>query len=266
MRNSKILAKIRNGQAARIALLGAMLPNFIAYAARNRFDGIWLDLEHRPLGRREVETLIAVCHLHDIDCMVRPASKEKTALYRYLEDGAAGLVVQHVNSVEEARDLVQSVKFPPVGDRGYAGLGLDTAYGLDKTHHTRAEILQFQQQETFLFVQIETLPALEQVNEIAAVPGVDGLYIGPSDLGIRINQLPEDQRIPMQQAVAQVSFAAKTNGIPWGIFPGSPQDVESQVTQGAKLLVWGLDFRLLQDGLAQSAAEIDAALDTLEQE
>lgn len=263
MRKSKILSKIRSGKAARIAQLGNIIPSFIAHTAHHQYDGIWLDLEHRPMDRREVELLISYCHLYDVDCMVRPASKEKTALYRYLEDGAAGFVVQHVNSVDEVRDLVQSVKYPPIGDRGYAGLGLDTNFSVDKTSHSRPEILEFHQNETFLIVQIETTRALNQVDEIAAVPGIDGIYIGPADMGIRIAQLTESEQMSMEQVISRVSFVAKKHQVAWGVFPGSPVDVINQAKQGANLLVWGMDFRIIGDGLAGAASILDDALDEI---
>jgi len=261
MRKSKILSKIHSGKSARLTMLGNLVPPFIAHTAHNRFDGIWLDLEHRPMEQREVELLISYCHLYDIDCMIRPASKEKTALYRYLEDGATGLVIQHVNSVDEVRDLVQSIKFPPIGDRGFAGLGLDTNFGTDKAAHSRAEILEFQRNETFVIIQIETPSALAALDEIASVPGVDGLYIGPTDMSIRMEHLPDSEQITMDQVISRVAFVAKQHDLAWGVFCGSPDDIMSQAKQGANLLMWGMDFRIIADGLTQAASVLDEATD-----
>ena len=95
MRNSKILAKIRAGRPARIAYLGHFLPRYVAHAAHQGYDGLWIDLEHNAMDTREVQMLLAFTHLYDIDGMVRVPTREKTRLYRYLEDGAAGLMVPH---------------------------------------------------------------------------------------------------------------------------------------------------------------------------
>ena len=72
--------------------------------------------------------MIYQAHLHDIDMMVRPSTLEKTKLYRYLEDGAAGLMIPHVSDAEKARALVNAVKFPPLGDRGIDAAGLDSNF------------------------------------------------------------------------------------------------------------------------------------------
>ena len=93
-------------------MLGYFLPPFIAHASHLGYDGIWLDLEHRPMDSREVQALLGFFHLYNIDCIVRTPTREKGQLYRYLEDGAAGLIVPHVSDVESARDLVARVKFP----------------------------------------------------------------------------------------------------------------------------------------------------------
>ena len=108
MRKSKTLAQIRNNQTVRMCCLGHYMPFFVKQAAHFGFDCIWLDLEHRNFSDRDVQALLAFAHLHDIDIMVRPATLEKTRLYRYLEDGAAGLMIPHVNTAEKARMLAES--------------------------------------------------------------------------------------------------------------------------------------------------------------
>mgnify|MGYP001216779462 CR=1 FL=1 len=92
MRQSKVLGKIRTGRCARICGLGHYLPFFVRYAAQSGYDGIWLDLEHRAMDDREVQSVLSLAHHNDIDCMVRPQTLERTRLYRYLEDGATGFM------------------------------------------------------------------------------------------------------------------------------------------------------------------------------
>ncbi|MBT6147055.1 MAG: 4-hydroxy-2-oxovalerate aldolase, partial [Gemmatimonadetes bacterium] len=85
MRTSKVLQKMRSGRCARFCALGHYLPFYIRYAAHHGFDGIWLDLEHRAMDQREVQSILSMCHQHDIDCMVRAPTQERTKLYRYFE-------------------------------------------------------------------------------------------------------------------------------------------------------------------------------------
>jgi 2-keto-3-deoxy-L-rhamnonate aldolase RhmA len=261
MRNSKILAKIRAGKAAKLAMMGHFMPPFVAYAAHFGYDGIWLDLEHRPLDAREIQALLAFFHLYDIDCLIRPATREKAPLYRYYEDGAAGLVVPHVSTPDEARDLVRKVKFPPVGDRGIEGNGLETNFGLDIAMY-RSELTEHALRETFLLVQIETPEGLANVDEIASVPGVDGLYIGPGDMGVRMRLLPESERVSTDELMRRVAEACRKHEKAWGYFAATADDLPKQVELGAQLVLWGFDLRLLKDAFTQASRELDEALKT----
>ena len=181
MRSSKVLAKIRDGRCARVAALGHYMPFYIRHAAHCGFDAICLDLEHRAMDPREVQSLLAMCHQHDIDAMVRAPTTERTLLYRYLEDGAAGLLMPLVADAQEAQRIARAVKFPPIGNRGIDGAGLDADFALGGGNFTEDA-----NRETFVFVQIETPEGLEDADGIAAVEGIDGLFIGPADLGLRL--------------------------------------------------------------------------------
>ncbi|MBN1563095.1 MAG: 4-hydroxy-2-oxovalerate aldolase [Anaerolineae bacterium] len=258
MRNSKILAKLRAGKAARIAHTTHYFPAFIAVAAHNSYDGVWIDLEHNPMDGRELQALLAFCHLYDIDAMVRPPSKDKTRLYRLLEDGATGLFVQHVRTVDEVRALVDATKFPPIGDRGMGGFGLDANFTLD-IKDSIGDLVE-NARETFLFVQIETPEALANVDKIAALPGVDGLYIGPVDLGLRLKHKSGDQHPDMAEVMGRVAEAARTHGIAWGSYPTDFAQIEAQAALGARILIWGGDIALIKSGLAAASDALAGVL------
>src|SRR5437762_10249895 len=185
MRKSKVLKKLRNGKFARMCGMGHFLPFFVRHAAHFKYDGIWLDLEHRTMEAREVQALLAHCVLHDIDCMVRPPTMERTGLYRYLEEGAAGFMIPFVSTPEIARHVVSAVKFPPDGNRGVDGAGLDGDYVLD-SWRPGSEYFAEANRETFIVAQIETTEAVENVDGIAAVPGIDCVFVGPADLRLRL--------------------------------------------------------------------------------
>jgi 4-hydroxy-2-oxoheptanedioate aldolase len=257
MRRSKILAKIRAGQRAKLAMMGNYLPPFIAYAAHLGFDGIWLDLEHRAFNPREVQALLAFFHLYDIDCLIRPATREKILLYRYLEDGVTGLVIPHVSNAVEARDLVSSVKFPPVGDRGLYPTGLETNFGLSGTEHT---LIEHAQRETFLVAQVESPTAVANLDETAAVPGLDGLFVGPGDLGLRRRFQAPDEQLTYSQALDRVADACRKHGKFWGSLPRSVEELQDLHQRGAELLVWGIDIVFLHQGLARTSADLDRIL------
>lgn len=261
MRKSKMLAKWRAGKPAKIAMMGFYLPPFIAYCAHAGYDGIWLDLEHRPMDTREVQALLGFFHLYDIDCMVRPATREKAQLYRYLEDGATGFIVPHVNDVESARQLVQSVKFPPIGDRGLEGRGLEGNFGLD-TLQSRAVLAEHAKRETFVLAQIETMSALNSVEAMAQIEGLDGLYVGPSDLSLRLPYEPEATRPTLEQALERVATACQANGKVWGCLAKNLDEVRQHQALGAQVQVWGTDIRMLIEGVAQAGRDWDAVAES----
>ena len=258
MRKSKILAKLRSGQGAKICSMGHYLPFYVRYAAHHGFDGIWLDLEHRAMQQREVQSLLAFCRMFDIDCMVRPASIERNRLYRYLEDGATGFLVPFTSDVATARKLVEAAKFPPLGNRGVDGAGLDGDYGL-QVWHEGSTYISDANNESFIFGQIETPEAVEMANEIAAVTGIDGLYIGAADLGLRLRANPRPGIKDLEDAIAQVGAAAKRNGKAWGAATGSLENLRRYRQMGSQIMTWGGDFGLRQV-LANCSAELDSVL------
>ena len=248
MRKSKTLSRIRSNQTVRMCCLGHYMPFFVKQAAHFGFDCIWLDLEHRNFSDRDVQALLAYSHLHDIDIMVRPATLEKTRLYRYLEDGAAGLMIPHVNTAEKARMLVDAVKFPPIGDRGLDGAGLDADFYVGDSD----SFVKHANEETFLVVQIETLQAVQNVDEIAAVPGVDGLFIGPGDLGLRMKLDPSEGTL--ESAYDRVANACKRHGKAWGAPTGTPEILKQRQKQGGQLLNHGGEFGAVINMLKDCAA------------
>jgi 2-keto-3-deoxy-L-rhamnonate aldolase RhmA len=251
MRRSKTLEKWRSSQPARLCCLGNFLPNFVRQAAHFGFDAIWLDLEHRTMSDREVQSLLAFFHLADIDCMLRPPTLEKSRLYRYLEDGATGLMIPHVSTVEKAKMLVDAVKFPPLGDRGQDGAGLDSDFILQGGAAYPGEA----NRETFLVVQIETLEAVENVDAIAAVDGVDGLFVGPGDLGLRIGT--SGTKLTIDQAIASVAAAARQHGKAWGCPAGTPERLLELHQLGAQLVAYGGDFMAIMNMLRDCSETLD---------
>ncbi len=244
MRESKILAKFRAGQFARVCSLGHFLPFYVRYAAHFGFDGIWLDLEHRAMSDREVQAILAMCHAADIDCMVRPPTREQTKLYRYLEDGASGFLAPLISTPELANELVQAAKFPPIGNRGMDGAGLDADFGI-AAWGPGMDFAGDANRETFILPQIETPEAVANAEAIASIEGIDGLFVGPADLNLRLAAMPAASRITFDQAVEQVAAACEKHNKVWGIAVGSLEQLKQYQGMGAQMVPWGGDFALM---------------------
>ena len=235
MRRSKTLSRIRNGEAVRLACLGHYIPAYVAHAARAGYDCIWVDLEHRKMQSREVDALLAFGHLYDVDIMIRPPTLEKTGLCRYLEDGAAGLMIPHVSDVNLAKQLVQFTKFPPLGNRGIDNAGLDADFLL----HDPDEYAAWCNRETFLVAQIETPEAVYNIDPIVSAEGVDLVFIGPGDLGLRLRQTNE---MTLDEAWERVASACKSHGKAFGGPVASPQEMKQRRNQGAQFLLGTSEF------------------------
>ena len=251
MRKSKLLAKIRDARPARICGLGHFIPAYIRMAANAGYDCIWLDGEHRCFTDREIQSMLAYFHLFDIDCMFRPPTTEKTRLYRYLEDGATGLMIPHVSTPEKARMLVDAVKFPPVGDRGQDAAGLDADFYMSGGETYVDDV----NRETFLVVQIETPLAMENLDAIVTVQGVDGLFIGPGDLGLRIDRM--NPGFTLDEAIRRVAAVAGEQGLAWGCPAASPDHVKELYDMGARLIAHGSEFFALAQMLEACSHDLD---------
>jgi len=256
MRRSKILAKIRAGQVARIACVGSPIACFPAIAAHFHYDGIWVDGEHRVWDPRETETMIGRHHAADIDCVWRASTKEKNSLYRLLEDGTTGLLIPHVANAEQARALVTAIKFPPLGDRGFCGGGRDAGYWINKPDDYPAQA----NRETLLAVQIETPEALANVDSIAAVEGVDVLFVGPGDLSMRLGCTAAVNDPELMKAQKAIAAAAAKHGKTWGRPVGSPADARTIIELGSRFVVFGSEFGALCQHLGECATGFDDVL------
>jgi 2-keto-3-deoxy-L-rhamnonate aldolase RhmA len=234
--------------------LGHFVPAFVKFAAHFEFDCIWLDMEHRNLTDRDVQTLLVHSHLHDIDIMVRPPTLEKTRLYRYLEDGAAGLMIPHVGTAEKTATLVDAVKYPPIGDRGLDGAGLDSDYYVNGPTGVD-EFLSEVNDETFLVIQVETPAAIDNVDEIAATPGLNGIFVGPGDLGLRLKKLKT--KWTLESAIERVAEVCAKHNVAWGMPVGTPEDIAKRQDQGAQLLAHGGDFGGMMNILKTSAQNFE---------
>lgn len=257
MRSSITRARLRQALVARIVCMYypcAMLP---AHAARAGFDAVWLDAEHNAWDHREIQRLIALHHLANIDCIVRTGSRNPNELYRLLEDGATGVMIPHVDTAADADALVRAVKFPPIGQRGVDGAGLDN----DFYFYSRQSYVAAATEETLLILQIESTEALANLDSIAAIPGVDALFIGPGDLALSIGCDLDWNGPEMTAAEDAVAAAATNHGIAWGRPAGDEEQIARAVRKSAQLIAHGSDFGAIMAMLPSYAQTFSSSLD-----
>lgn len=255
MRPSKILARIRAGQVARVCVTGHYLPFMPRLAAHFGFDGLWVDAEHGNWDPSLIKALMALTRAADVDCMFRPATLEKSGLARCLEDGATGLLIPHVSTAEKARYLAECCKFPPLGDRGLDGSGIEGDFWVGKG----PTFTQDANRETFLCTLIETPQALMNLDQIAATPGVDMLFLGPGDMSLRLGCQPTLRDPVMWDAFLKISKACQAHGKAFGVPVGDGEMAKKAADHGANLIAYGGEFFAIHDKLQACAKDLDAA-------
>jgi len=256
MRKSKIKARLERGQVARIANMGNYIPYLPHMLAHFGYDGVWVCGEHRAWDSRQAEAIIAQHRLADVDCIWRPATTERAQLSRLLEDGATGLMIPMVNTPEEARRLVAATKFPPVGDRGLDGAGMDGNFYLNKATDYTAQA----NRETLLIVQIESPLALENAAAIAAVPGVDVLFMGPGDLSMRLGCSGAITDPKIRASLEKLNAACAASGKPWGFPVSDPAHARIAIDLGCRFLAYGGEFWGLHGYFQRCQQQLDELL------
>jgi 4-hydroxy-2-oxoheptanedioate aldolase len=177
MRPSRVLKKMRAGKVASCVKLNIADPRVAEIAALCGVDCIWLDQEHIGIDHRDVEGQIRAAKVHDVDTMVRVARGSYSDLIRPLEMDAAGIMVPHLMSLADARQVVWQTRFHPIGRRPVDGGNADGAYCMipPQDYFSQAN------RERFVIVQIEDPEPLQDLEQIAQVDGIDMIFFGPAD-------------------------------------------------------------------------------------
>lgn len=246
MVKSRVLRKLRDGDLVRVAGMSRVRDPWLAEVIGwTGYDVIWFDMEHRAFNYDAIDPISLACRASEIDLMVRILKTGYTAPMRALEFGANGIMVPHCMSAQEARQWVEWTKFPPLGKRGFDGAGSDANYMLVDP----VEYMKHANEETFLMLQIEDREAVECVDEIAAVEGVDLLFIGTGDLSISYGAPMQVSHPLMQKAIDRVAEATARHGKWWGMPSGSPAAAQALIDRGARFITCGGDHGSLVNGL-----------------
>jgi 4-hydroxy-2-oxoheptanedioate aldolase len=177
MRKSRVLEKLRAGRVVSCIKLNLCDPRVAEIAAMAGFDCIWLDMEHVPTDWATIENAVRAAKIYDADVMVRVAKGSYSDYLRPFEADAAGIMVPHLMSLEEARRVVRTTRFHPLGRRPIDGGNADGAYcAIDLPDYIRQA-----NANRFVCVQIEDPEPLAELESIAQVEGIDLVLFGPGD-------------------------------------------------------------------------------------
>lgn len=244
MRFSRVKEKLRKGQAAMVVTCHFNDPALYEMTSLMGFDGIWLDLEHHPISIESAANLMRAARVGASDIVARPAKGEFMKMARLLEAGAQAIMYPRCESAAEAAQVVKWAKFPMQGARGVDGANADNPY----CGSPMPQYLKLANEHTLLIVQLESQEAISKADEIAAVPGVDVLMLGPGDLSVSAG-IPYQFTHPIiTGAYTRIAEAARKAGKWWGTVSGSPEHTRKLMDMGATFICHNADILLIKLG------------------
>jgi len=254
MRPSRVLRTIRAGGVARVLKLNTSDAKVAEIFAMAQPDAIWLCMEHTSASFEQIENQIRAAKIHDVDAVVRIARGSYSDYVRPLEMDAAGLIVPHVMNLADATSVRDMTKFAPLGRRAVDGGNNDTGY----TRVAYLDYLETANRERFVCHQIEDPEALDDLDAIAELDGVDALFFGPGDFSVALGipgQMDDPEIARVRKLVADT--ARKHGKIAATV--GGPETVVQYVDMGYNLLNVGADVL----ALTQYADRVLAAFEGL---
>ncbi|MFG1678698.1 HpcH/HpaI aldolase/citrate lyase family protein [Nonomuraea sp. NPDC049269] len=236
--------RLAHGDVTYGTFLGAATPVTAEVCAAAGVDWVLLDLEHGAGGEEQARDVIAAAASYTVPTVVRVESTERIRAGRLLDLGAAGIMFPRVDTADGAAACVRHLRYPPAGDRGVATYNRMCRYGLDPAALDRSG------GDVLGVVQIETLPALDAVEDIAALDGVDVLFVGPRDLSHALDVPGQTQAPAYVAALDRVLAAAKGNGKAAGQLVSDGNAAARLVAAGWQFLAIGSDTTLLAGAVA----------------
>ena len=226
-----------------IGLWSSLCSNIAAeIVSDSGFDWILLDTEHSPNEIPGLLSQLQALTRGTASPIVRPAWNDAVLIKRVLDIGAQSLLVPYVQNAEEARRAVAAVHYPPAGIRGVTATGRAARYGRVTDYLKKAD------SEICLLVQVETRTALAELESIAKVEGVDGVFIGPSDLAASFGQIGNPAHPEVQKALEDAVRRLKIIGKPAGILTPNEEEARRYIEWGYIFVAVGADLGLLARG------------------
>jgi len=216
-------------------------PGIAEIMANAGFDWLAVDLEHSVITIREAEELIRVISLAGVRPLVRLTSNNVDLIKRVMDAGSDGIIVPNVNSSEDAERCLSATKYPPDGLRG---VGLARAQGYGEKFD---EYLNWQKNESTVIVQIENIKAVENIESIFQVEGIDGFILGPYDLSASMGIPGEFSHPDFLKTVDHINNMAGKFEMPSGIHIIEPnvEEIEIRIKQNFNIIAYSLDIRML---------------------
>ena len=233
-------------------LLGTMVtlstPATAEILAEVGFDWLFVDGEHGPLETGDILAILQAVS-HRVACLVRVPSADEVSIKKVLDLGATGIIVPQVNTAEQAADVVRFARYAPAGSRG---VGLARAHGYGMRFR---EYIESANESVVVVVQAEHALAVQNIEAIAKVPGIDAVLLGPYDLAASLGKMGQINDPLVTEAIDHITETCLAAGIPLGYFGVTAEAVKPYVERGYTLIVAGVDTLFLGNAARSLFAE-----------
>ncbi len=242
--------RLKNREVLIGTLVTLGIPEIAEVLSGAGFDWLFLDAEHAPLDTLALQHLLMGAG--STPCLVRLAAGGELEIKKALDIGAAGIIAPQVNSAEHARQVVRWAKYSPLGTRG-VGAARAHDYGF-----AFKEYLATANEDTVVVVQAEHGDAVNNIEAIVQVAGIDAVLVGPNDLSASLGHLGDPAHPEVVAAIDRVTEACRRAGMPLGIFGMNPIAVKPYLERGYTLIVCGVDTVLLGTAARELLTHIKA--------
>lgn len=236
--NSTFRSRLRAGETLFGTMVTLPCSATAEILAHVGFDWLFIDGEHGPLDMTDIMSILQVVGDRAAG-IVRVPTLDEASIKRVLDIGAAGVIVPQVNTVEQAEDAVRFARYAPEGERG-VGLGRAHGYGM-----RFEEYLKTANEQITVIVQAEHATAVENIDAIAKVPGVDAVLLGPYDLSASLGKMGMIHDPVVTGAIDRITSACRSAGVPTGYFGATAKTVQPYIEQGHTLIVASVDTLLI---------------------
>lgn len=213
--------------------------------AHQGWDSLTIDLQHGVVDYQAAVNMLTAISTTDTVPVVRVPWLDEGILMKVLDAGAYGVICPMINSAADAERLVAATHYPPMGRRSFGPIRAFLYAGQDYPQHANDTVV--------IFAMIETRGGLDNLEEILKVPGIDAIYIGPSDLSLALGCKPtfDDVEPPVAEAIAYIAAKCKEHGVIAAIHNGTPEYALKRIQMGFQFVTIGSDARLMAAGSQQ---------------
>ncbi len=246
--NQHFAGRLRSGELLIGSLLSLNSPPIAEAMSTIGYDWLFIDAEHGAFLPQDVQAMLQAAN--PCPCVIRLPALEEIWIKKALDIGAAGVIMPQVNTQEDAKNIVQWAKYSPMGSRG-VGIGRAHQYGLGFE-----QTIQNANSETAVILQAESKQAVENIDDILSVEGIDAILIGPYDLSASLGVIGEVDNPIVVAAIDTIHTACRKANVQTGIFGVHTNSVKPYMEKGFRLILVGVDTVFLTQSASNTLKEL----------